>query len=125
MAKKIIADPTVRTPFLTSNGVLLRIESWPDPTMSSSRWDAKVVSYDFNDIRTNVYLSEVTWLVTDISELEHSDESIRNDAFEYFNEDTSKLIKALGGTDDDLNRLKQTILDSRRQVLLHQTQEAL
>ena len=124
MAKKIIAEPIVRISFLTSNGVHLRIESWPDPTMSSSRWDAKVVSYDFNDIRTNVYLSEVTWLITDISELEHSNERIRNDAFEYFNEDTSKLIKALGGNDDDLNRLKQTVLDSRRQVLLHQTQEA-
>ena len=124
MKNKNPADPIVRIPFLTSNGVHLRIESWPDPTMSSSRWDAKVVSYDFNDIRTNVYLSEVTWLITDISELEHSNERIRNDAFEYFNEDTSKLIKALGGNDDDLNRLKQTVLDSRKQVLLHQTKEA-
>jgi hypothetical protein len=117
MAKKIIADPTVRIPFLTSNGVHLNIESWPDPTMSSSRWDAKVVGYDFNDIRTNVYLSEVARLIKDIAELEDSDESIRNDAFEYFDEDTSKLIKALGGNDDDLSRLRTTIFESRKQVL--------
>lgn len=85
--------------------------------MSSSRWDAKVVGYDFNDIRTNVYLSEVARLINDIAELEDSDESIRNDAFEYFNEDTSKLIKALGGNDDDLIRLKSEILSSREQVI--------
>ena len=116
MKKKFLEDPTFRVPFATSNGVQLVIESFPDPNMSSSRWDAKIIGYDFNDIRTNVYLKDVIRLISDISELENEDESIRKDALSYFDEDTGKLIHAIGGTSHDLERLRKSIFNSRDQV---------
>jgi len=128
MKKKILVDPSVRVPLVTSNGVHLLIYSYPDPNMSSGRWDANIIGYDFDDIRTNVYLkdvrtnvdlSDVIPLIKDISELEDSDEDIRNSALSYFDEDTSKLIDALGCNADDLQRLKTKIFNSREQVLEH------
>ena len=126
MKKKNLVDPTVRVPFVTSNGVHLLIYSYPRQKMSSNRWDANVIGFYFNDIRTNVYLkdvrtnvdlSDVIVLVKDISELEDSIESIRNSALSFFDEDTSKLIDALGCTSDDLQRLRTTIFNSREQVI--------
>jgi len=116
MKKKILVDPAVRMPFVTSNGVHLLIYSYPDPNMSSGRWDAKIIGYDFNDIRTNVYLRDVIALIKGISELEDSDEDIRKSAMSYFEEDTAKLINALGCTADDLQRLRTSILNSRERV---------
>jgi hypothetical protein len=126
MKKKNLVDPTVRVPFVTSNGVHLLIYSYPRQKMSSNRWDANVIGFYFNDIRTNVYLkdvrtnvdlSDVIVLIKDISELEDSIESIRNSALSFFDEDTSKLIDALGCTSDDLQRLRTTIFSSRDQVI--------
>lgn len=117
MTKKTIADPTVRISFMTSNGVCLVINSFPDANMSSNRWDAYIVGYDFSDIRTNVYLGDVCPLISGIAELEDQNKSISNDAFQYFCEDTSNVIGALGGTSDDLIKLKKAIFDSRNQVL--------
>ena len=123
MSKKI-TTPTVRIPFVTSNGVHLAVESWPNPEMSSDRHDARVIGHDFNDIRTDVYLGKekLFRLIGGISELEDEDESIRNDALSYLEEDTFELIKALGCNDDDLQRLQTDILHSRNQV---KQQEAL
>ena len=117
MKKKFLEDPTFRVPFATSNGVQLVIESFPDPNMSSSRWDAKIIGYDFDDIRTNVYLKDVIAVIKDISEVEDPEEDIRNDALSYFDEDIGKLIHAIGGTSHDLERLRKSIFNSRDQVI--------
>ena len=126
MKKKNLIDPTIRVPFVTSNGVHLVIYSSPRQKMSSNRWDANVIGFYFNDIRTNVYLkdvrtnvdlSDVIVLIKDISELEDSIESIRNSALSHFEEDTSKLFLALGCNADDLKRLRTSILNSRERVI--------
>lgn len=117
MKKKFLVDPTVRVPFVTSNHVHLMIESYADPNMSSGRWDAKIIGFDFDDIRTNVYLKGVIAVIKGISDLENSDEDILGSALSYFEEDTAKLIRALGGTSNDLQRLRTSIFNSRERVL--------
>lgn len=115
--KKKLVEPFIRIPFITSNGVTLLIESFPEPEMSSNRWDAKIIGYDFNNIRTNIFLKDVARLIKDISELEDPEEDIRNDALSHFDEDVSKLKLALGCNGDDLQKLKAEVFNSRAQVL--------
>lgn len=126
MAKKIF-DPTVRVLFATSNCVCLAICSSAYQKMSSNRWDARVIGYDFDDIRTNVFLStaaeDIVRVISDISDLEDSDESVRNNRASDLAEETYKLIDALGGDANDLTRFRAEIISSRNEVI-KQKQEA-
>lgn len=117
--------PTVLEKIKTHNGVSLTVKSWAKEIMTSNRMNARVKRIDFDQVFTTVCLGdEYVALCDTIYDLEDEDPQVSRDAIFYFTADLRIVTKALGCTDDDMERIATAVMESRKQIMQQKPVEA-
>ena len=118
-------SPIILSKIKTHNGVSLTIKSWAKEIMTSNRCDAKVKRVDFSQVFTTVCLGDdYVSLCDSISDIEDDNPEVSRSAIFYFTADLGIIVKALGCSEDDKQRLMTEVMETRKQVMQQKPVEA-
>lgn len=118
-------SPIIVTKIKTHNGVSLTVKSWAKEIMTSNRCNARVKRVDFDQVFTTIALGDdYVSICETICDLEDENPEVSRSAIFYFTADLGIVVKALGCSEDDKQRLMTEVMETRKQVIRQKQVEA-